>query len=118
MSTVSPSIATVDYYATHNGVAVGSTTSNTFGFLEVGHPRACTITRKANTGGDKVMSVVIHFTGSKTSGDNLIFLKAQAVCSETLGLKDCTPSTGYWTWNLEGEANVYDDASNWTVLVT
>jgi hypothetical protein len=80
--------------------------------------QSCPILKQVPSGGVKVMSVVIYFTGSKTSRDNLSFLKAQAVCSETLGLKNCTASTGYWTWNLEGEANVYDDASNWTVLVT
>jgi len=64
------------------------------------------------------ISIKVNFTGSKTPDDNLSFLKASAPCSETLGLKDCSLDTGYWLWNLELNARVYDDASNWTVFRT
>jgi hypothetical protein len=65
-----------------------------------------------------VISVKINFTGSKTPGDMLMFSNSSVDCSESLGRTDCTSSTGYWLWNLEGNAKVYDDASNWTVTVS
>jgi hypothetical protein len=42
-STANHSVATVDYYATHTGVGVGSTTSNTSGLLQelIGSCRKC-----------------------------------------------------------------------------
>jgi hypothetical protein len=70
------------------------------------------------TAPSNVISVRINFTGSKTQGDNLMFSNSQHECSESLGLTYCTPSTGYWLWNLEGNGKVYDDASNWTVALS
>jgi hypothetical protein len=64
------------------------------------------------------ISIRINFTGSKTSSDNLMFSNAVNTCSETLGLQDCTIFSGYRLWNLEGNARVYNDASQWTVAVT
>jgi hypothetical protein len=55
-STASQSIATVDYYANHNGVAVGSTTSATSGYLEhASNNSFCPILRFAPSGGDNVV---------------------------------------------------------------
>ncbi len=59
--------------------------------------------------------ITVQFTGSKSAGDNLLFSRAQIECSESLGLQDCTSSSGYWLWNLQGHAVVSDDAANWTV---
>lgn len=68
------------------------------------------------------ISVAAHF-GPKNrqvgdGGDFLKFKKASEPCSENLGLQDCTQVSGYWLWNLEVAARVYDDASNWSVLRT
>lgn len=72
-------------------------------------------TRKAQP-----ISIKINFTGHKTPGDNLRFIVATIQlgvleCSEDLGPKDCSSPQGYWLWNLEGNARVFDDVSNWTV---
>jgi hypothetical protein len=64
------------------------------------------------------ISVKINFAGPKTPGDNLLFDNGQNTCSESLGLKDCTSTSGYWLWNLEGNGRVYNDASKWTVAVS
>lgn len=58
-------------------------------------------------------TVTVHFTGSKTTGDNLSFASAVQTCSESLGLLNCTSTKGTWVWNVEVEANVSDDASSW-----
>jgi len=120
-STVSTTVATADYYATHTGHAVGSTTSNTWGYLAWAVTRACTRTRFTPSGGDNVtpptITVTLKFTGGKSQGDNLKFLNSQNDCSESLGHIDCTSTSGYWLWNLESNAVVSDDASNWTVSV-
>jgi hypothetical protein len=64
------------------------------------------------------ISIRINFTGSKTPADSLKFGNAGNECTENLGLVDCTNQTGYWVWNLEGNARVFDDASNWKVAVS
>ena len=64
------------------------------------------------------ISIKINFAGSKTPGDNLLFADGQHTCSEGLGLKDCTSTSGYRLWNLEGNGRVYNDASEWTVAVS
>lgn len=70
------------------------------------------------------ISFRVNFTGNKTAGDNLSFVGADNECvksvngQEKLGLVDCTHASGYWLWNLEGNARVFDDASNWTVAVS
>lgn len=61
-----------------------------------------------------------HPVNGKTPGDNLHYMPTDppVTCSEAIGLTDCTPfppNTGYYAWNLEGNAVVTDDASNWTV---
>jgi len=66
-----------------------------------------------------VNSITVHWGppgASLTSGDNLSFSQVAQTCSLTLGLKDCHaayPST--WVWNVEIEADVFDDAGNYTV---
>ena len=52
--TANPSIATVNYYGAHTGIAVGSTTSATFGYLEGSSPKTCPVVRKAPGGSDNV----------------------------------------------------------------
>jgi hypothetical protein len=68
------------------------------------------------------VSVKLNFNAdgnhpNKTPGDGLLFANAQNTCSETLGLKDCTSTSKYWLWNLEGNAHVYNDASQWNTNV-
>lgn len=53
-STLDHSVATVDYYATHSGVGVGSTTSNAFGSLLGNGIRACSVRPFPTSGGVKV----------------------------------------------------------------
>jgi hypothetical protein len=53
-STASTAIATVDYYATHTGKAVGSTTSSTSGYLLHPTPRTCSNVLRSPTGSDNV----------------------------------------------------------------
>jgi len=53
---------------------------------------------------------------SKSPGDQLLFSSDLKTCSEDLGLEK-TCSTG-WYWNIEGKAQVSDDATNWTVTQT
>jgi hypothetical protein len=52
-STANSGIATVDYYANHTGVAIGSTTSATFGYMEHNSSRnsTCPITKFVPLGG-------------------------------------------------------------------
>jgi hypothetical protein len=70
-TTVNSSIATVNYYANHTGVAVGSTTSNAFAYLEGSSPRSCPLVRKAPSGTDNVFSGVLtpqdNFSGRSTT---------------------------------------------------
>ena len=74
-----------------------------------GASNSLTFTVKARTA-----TVTIQFTGQKTTGDNLKFSNAsQQTCSESLGLHNCS-SIGTWVWNVEVQANVSDDAANWT----
>ncbi|HLK03908.1 MAG TPA: hypothetical protein VKT53_05665 [Candidatus Acidoferrum sp.] len=64
----------------------------------------------------QVAVITVHFNGNLTPGDNLSFSNVAQTCSSTLGLKDCStkfPST--WVWNVEIEADVSDDATNYTV---
>jgi hypothetical protein len=64
------------------------------------------------TASDAIAPVItLSFSGSKNALDLLTFAPA-GVCSESLGLTDCPD---YWSWNLEGNALVTDDASKWTV---
>jgi hypothetical protein len=57
--------------------------------------------------------------GTKNSQDNLNFVPTDPNdCSNTFGSKDCTASTGWWLYNLEGTVVVSDDASKWTVKQT
>jgi hypothetical protein len=54
-STANPAIATVNAIGTHTGIAVGSTTSYTFGFLNNNDSRLkCPLQQKHPTGGDNV----------------------------------------------------------------
>jgi hypothetical protein len=53
-STALSSIATVDAYGSHTGVAVVSTSSNVFGYLQGSSPRSCPIQYKSAQGGDNV----------------------------------------------------------------
>jgi hypothetical protein len=64
-STASTAIATVDYYATHTGKAVGSTTSFTSGYLLHPTPRACSNVLRSPQGSDNVVSATIS---QRTSG--------------------------------------------------
>jgi hypothetical protein len=63
-STASTAIATVDYYATHTGKAVGSTTSSTSGYLLHPTPRDCSNVLRTPQGSDNVASVKILLGGS------------------------------------------------------
>jgi hypothetical protein len=103
---------------------VASKTSGSLAYLDgAKYPPRCPLEQHNPHGGVNVTSFVVHFTGSKTpgnypSGDTLSFLKASGECPpESLGPHDCTSTTGWRLWNLEGYVQVYDDASNWTVQV-
>lgn len=74
---------------------------------------SCVQTANASAAVNPAATVTVHFTGSKTTGDNLKFAGTPA-CSENLGLFNCT-SSGFWVWNVEIESDVTDDASKWTV---
>jgi hypothetical protein len=65
-----------------------------------------------------VGKITVHFANGAalTSGDNLSWSNVAQTCSNTLGLKDC--STKYpsaWVYNVEIEADVPDNAANYTV---
>jgi hypothetical protein len=116
-TTGSTAIATVSYYGTHTGQAVGATTSYTSGYLLHPTPRTCSNVLRSPQGSDNVVSatITVHFTGSKTvgtPGDGLTF-PSNSTCSQNLGLFNCT-GPGAWVWNVEIQANVSDDASKWT----
>jgi hypothetical protein len=60
-------------------------------------------------------SFIVRFSGNKNTADLLQF-NAKIDCSQSLGLHDCSGyNPPYWLWNVEIEADVSDDASNWTV---
>ena len=108
-------------YAEAQGVSVGQVIGTAEGRVPVPGECACnfmleTVTEPVNV--TPPITVTMKFTGNKSSGDNLSFLKSGTDCSETLGANDCTSTTGYWVWNLEGTGVVNDDASQWTVAVT
>lgn len=123
-TTANHSFATVGYDGTFTGVAVGLTTSTTTGNLQSAHHPLCPVVNYRCSGNDDVtpsVTVTLKFTGNKSTGDNLSFLKAGNECSESLGAKDCTVGSspaGWWNWNLEGTGVASDDASNWTVVVS
>ena len=52
------SIATVDYYGTHSGVLVGSTTSSTSGELQINSRPLCPIRQRNPGGGDNVKPTI------------------------------------------------------------
>ena len=114
---VNTGIATVDYYGNHTGVGVGATSSFTSGTLQANNLKLkCPNTVYGPSGPDNVNNITVHFNGSLAPGDSLSFSNVAQTCSSTLGLKDCStkyPST--WVWNVEIEADVYDDAANYTV---
>jgi hypothetical protein len=63
------SIATVDAYGTHTGVAVGSTTSQTLGFINIGDPlRQCPALQKNPRGPTNVHGVTISGAQSIMDG--------------------------------------------------
>jgi hypothetical protein len=73
-STASTSIATVDYYGTHTGISVGSTTSLTSGSLPSiyqGGTHPCSLVQRTPSGGDNVFTGVLtpqdNFSGRSTS---------------------------------------------------
>jgi hypothetical protein len=58
-TTASTAIARADYYGTHTGVSVGSTTSNTYGYIpNTNIPTNCPLTRRTPSGGDNVTPTV------------------------------------------------------------
>lgn len=60
-STANTSIATVDTYGTHNGIAVGTTSSTTWGDLQIFNMQYhCPIQEKAPGGGDNVTTPIQH----------------------------------------------------------
>jgi hypothetical protein len=66
-SSGAPSVVTVDYYGTHNGIAVGSTTSQTFAVLQSNNVHLmCPTHGYTPSGSANVMS----FTGVLTASDN------------------------------------------------
>jgi len=70
-NTANHAIATVDFDGTHTGVAVGSTTSSTFGPVMTQHGRICYNTQTPAGGGDNVWAGVLtpqdNFSGRSTS---------------------------------------------------
>ncbi len=65
-TTANGSIATVDYYANHKGVGIGSTTSSTVGYLEHSTQKGqtCPVLRFPNSGGDNVQRPTYFFSPS------------------------------------------------------
>ncbi len=70
-STVSTTIATVNYYGTHTGVSLGSTTSNTSGFIPNPNiPTNCPLVRRTPSGGANVITISQSpITLNMSSGD-------------------------------------------------
>jgi hypothetical protein len=66
-STLNTAIATVGVDGTHTGVAVGSTTSHTYGPLMTQHGRICYNTQQNASGGDNVNAVPVNFHQTSTS---------------------------------------------------
>jgi outer membrane protein assembly factor BamB len=65
--------------------------------------------------------VMVHFTQDmKNPNDSLSPLNASggSDCSEELGWTDCSswPEQPSWRWNLEGQGNTFDSATNWSVV--
>ena len=58
-TTASTSTATVDYYATHSAVAVGSTTSSTYGPLPRTLRFSCPLYQQGASGGDNVVNCTV-----------------------------------------------------------
>jgi hypothetical protein len=83
-STQDHSVATVDYYATHSGVGVGSTTSNAFGSLLGNGIRACSVRPFPTSGG-----VNVQVPGS------LKVLSINVLPTGTTGDHGCTPTQDY-----------------------
>ena len=62
--------------------------------------------------------ITVHFgPGPKKSADHLTYPASSQACSESLGLFDC-PNTQNWVWNVEIQARVSDDASQWVATQT
>ena len=78
------SIATVDYYATHTGVAVGSTTSNTFGSIPTVLRYTCPLTQRNSHGADNVVSCTIsQRTSNQVSTDDAALPNYQSLVGTT-----------------------------------
>ncbi|HVS87243.1 MAG TPA: hypothetical protein VHF01_03355 [Candidatus Acidoferrum sp.] len=59
--TGSTAIATVNYMGTHHGVGVGSTTSNTHGYLVYGYTRLCPASLRSPSGSANVAAIPVNF---------------------------------------------------------
>jgi hypothetical protein len=108
-------VATVSSAGAVSGVAPGSTNSNGYLTYEQQHTVDTCLNKNAfaPTPTNVISATItVHFTGTKTSGDNLTFPSTQT-CSQSLRLFNC-PGPSTWVWNVEIAANVTDDASKWT----
>jgi hypothetical protein len=94
-STASPPIATADYYGTHTGQGVGSTTSTTSGFLNTPSNRApCPRLKFTRSGNDNVAPTVV-FLGT----NNYIFEGSDpTVTPFNVQYVQGNPSGGTYTW--------------------
>ena len=104
--TANPSIATVDAYGTHRGVAVGATTSSTHGYLErpaaQGGP-SCPTRYFAPGGGDNVAPTV-----TISGPQNIPMLQAGAQGSDSITVTATgNPSGGTYSWTaVSGSSNI------------
>jgi hypothetical protein len=98
-TTANTSIATVDYYGTHTGQSIGSTTSSTFGFLDAYSIRVenCPINNFGSGGGDNTMPKV---TLSCTPADLAMGPTAPVTTTNGSCSTQVSPSGGSYSWSV------------------
>jgi len=94
-STASTAIATADYYGTHTGVSVGSTTSSIAARLNNAYYRLCPITGIGGQGNDNVTPKIM-FNGQDITGTTQSVVVGQQIAL-TASYGNITPTSQSWT---------------------
>ncbi len=107
-SSGAPSIVTVDYYGTHHGAAVGSTTSQTYGVLQSNNVHLMCPTHGFTPSGSANVTPTVAFLGT----NNYIFEGSDpTVTPFNLQYVQGNPNGGTYTWNDSTSSSYHPNIS-------
>ena len=118
-STASTAIATVDYYATHTGKAVGSTTSSTSGYLLHPTPRTCSNVLRSPQGSANVAPTVTIglFSQNPLLMGHTATVQVTVDPSATITLDITRTGSGVATFNASGGPTTITISGTTTVTI-